>query len=284
MAYDDWNVALAPKVAGIKNIYHALQNHSTLDFLVAFSSVVAIHANPGQANYVAANNFLGSFVKSMRRKGFPASVIELGAVEDIGYVSRDEAILRACRQASATLLAERHVLQAVHDAILEAGSVTADEDYNMGRIITGLQPLDFNWMAKAATARDHRFAAFGQLGSSSANSQVPETDQVSGWIAAVDENPSILLEQSSTDFLIKEIGSLICTYLGEDTAELDVAAAGDITVDSLMTIEIHSWLRKRCRVEVPVVKLAKTKNVKKLTALVMQVLRDKYKLEQPAES
>ncbi|KAF7556647.1 hypothetical protein G7Z17_g1282 [Cylindrodendrum hubeiense] len=281
MTYDYWTSALAPKVEGIKNLYNALQTHE-LDFLVVFSSVIGVFSNPGQANYAAANSFLDTFVKSIRRTGFPACVIDLAAVGGIGHISQDEIILKRCRQFGTGLLTERDVLQAVESAILEAGSASADEDYNMGRIIAGLEP--FSQAIQTAFDSDRRFAALNQADSSLNDSHVAETDAINRWAATVDDNPDILLQQSAPDFLLKEIGRLIQTYSGEaDTVDLE-EAAGDMSVDSLMAIEIHSWLLKRFHVDVPSVTLAKAKNVRGLTAHVIKALRTKYKLEEPAQA
>lgn len=54
---DEFQSVLRPKVAGISNLYEATRALD-LDFLVSFSSIVAVTGNIGQADYCTANAFL----------------------------------------------------------------------------------------------------------------------------------------------------------------------------------------------------------------------------------
>ena len=61
-AHDDMRVMLSafePKAKGAWHL-HRLTEKIDLDFFVMFSSFTALIGNPGQANYVAANQFLDS--------------------------------------------------------------------------------------------------------------------------------------------------------------------------------------------------------------------------------
>jgi hypothetical protein len=82
----EWVNVLLPKVQGNWNLHQATQNDQ-LDFFVSFSSISGLIGQPGQANYAAANTFLDAFVRYRQSIGLPASVIDLGIVNDIGYVS-----------------------------------------------------------------------------------------------------------------------------------------------------------------------------------------------------
>ena len=105
MSFDNWTGATAAKVHGTWNLHNALKDQP-LDFFVLVGSIYGIHGNPGQANYAAASTFLDAFVQFRQNLGLPASVIDLGIMEDIGYVSQHPAILENLRRAGAQLIGE----------------------------------------------------------------------------------------------------------------------------------------------------------------------------------
>lgn len=57
---DDFEAVLRPKIDGTIALHEALANHP-LDFMALFSSSGSMIANPGQADYAAANRFLDAF-------------------------------------------------------------------------------------------------------------------------------------------------------------------------------------------------------------------------------
>jgi hypothetical protein len=87
MTYEDWTLAVGPKVTGAWNL-HNTSKQCDLDFFVLFSSLSGATGNPGQANYAAANTFLDAFVQYRHQQGLPASAIDLGLMGEIGFVSK----------------------------------------------------------------------------------------------------------------------------------------------------------------------------------------------------
>jgi NAD(P)-dependent dehydrogenase (short-subunit alcohol dehydrogenase family) len=91
MTYEEWTAAVAPKVQGTWNLHQATLS-CPLDFFVCFSSVSGVIGQPGQANYAAGNTFLDAFVQYRRSQNLPASSIDIGAMEDAGYLAENKAI------------------------------------------------------------------------------------------------------------------------------------------------------------------------------------------------
>jgi hypothetical protein len=91
-----------------------------LDFFVATSSIGGTFGNHGQANYAAANTFLDSFVQWHKSQGFAGSVLDVGVMADIGYVSDNAGIQDALRAAGTYALHEQEFLDAMHWAILKS--------------------------------------------------------------------------------------------------------------------------------------------------------------------
>jgi NADPH:quinone reductase-like Zn-dependent oxidoreductase len=100
MSLNSWQKATEAKVQGTWNLHNELREQP-LDFFVLLSSIYGIQGNPKQANYAAASTFLDAFVQFRQQHGLPASVIDLGVMEDIGFVSQHTAILDNLRRAGA---------------------------------------------------------------------------------------------------------------------------------------------------------------------------------------
>jgi hybrid polyketide synthase/nonribosomal peptide synthetase ACE1 len=88
MTIEQFNSVLAPKVEGSKNL-DALFSVDTLDFFVMFSSATCVTGNIGQSNYSVANMFMTSLARQRRKRGLAGSVINIGAILGVGYVTRE---------------------------------------------------------------------------------------------------------------------------------------------------------------------------------------------------
>ncbi|KAL8882951.1 MAG: hypothetical protein Q9198_000127 [Flavoplaca austrocitrina] len=86
MTLEDYQAALRPKVQGSINIHQALIEQP-LDFFIMLSSCVGIIGNSGQANYASACTFQDAFARYRSGLGMPTRSIDLGMIEDVGYVS-----------------------------------------------------------------------------------------------------------------------------------------------------------------------------------------------------
>lgn len=74
---------MVPKITGAWNL-HAATLKEDLDFFVLFSSIAAIHPQPGMGSYAAANAFLDAFAHYLRGLGRPAISVNWGGWDQIG--------------------------------------------------------------------------------------------------------------------------------------------------------------------------------------------------------
>ena len=87
---EDYQQVMMPRVKGAWNIHNALLGgHSDLDFFVVLSSATGILGNPGQSAYAASNSFLDAFARYRHKLNLPASSIDLGLVERVGYAAQN---------------------------------------------------------------------------------------------------------------------------------------------------------------------------------------------------
>ena len=89
MTHDDYHTAIHAKVKGTWNIHVAAQQEQKLplDFFSMLSSVSGVVGMKGQANYAAANAFLDAFAKYRQTQGLHANSINLGVIEEVGFIA-----------------------------------------------------------------------------------------------------------------------------------------------------------------------------------------------------
>jgi acyl carrier protein len=118
MSPDRFAPVLAPKVEGTWNL-HAATLGEKLDFFVLFSSIAAIHPQPGMGIYAAANAFLDGFAQYRRALGMPATAVNWGGWDQIGLarVAGTERSLEGYCQQGIRNLAASEALEALGEAI-----------------------------------------------------------------------------------------------------------------------------------------------------------------------
>ena len=94
MEAEQFKAALDPKVAGAWTLYEATKQQS-LDFMLFFSSVIALLGNKGQSNYTAGSTFKDAFAHYLKnRHGVPVKIINWGFWSGIGAVASKEYLQR----------------------------------------------------------------------------------------------------------------------------------------------------------------------------------------------
>jgi aryl carrier-like protein len=97
MTHDDYQTSIHAKVMGTWNLHQAAleEQKESLDFFTMLSSISSVVGNKGQANYAAANSFLDAFASFRLAHGLNANTVNLGVIEDVGYVAEQGGSLEA---------------------------------------------------------------------------------------------------------------------------------------------------------------------------------------------
>ncbi|KAI8168048.1 Polyketide synthase [Colletotrichum sp. SAR 10_70] len=280
LSLSQWQTATNPKIRGTWNLHRVLP--ADIDFFVLFGSMSGVHGYPGQANYAAANTFLDSFAQYRRGLGMPCSVVDLGGVEDVGYVSRTQDVEDAMRKAGAKLVSESEMLKGLQLAIATSRD-TGNED-NSGlnsQFVVGLDctiPID-DPSNRVVWKQDPRMVHYldnSEDAASSQNNSGPPG--LADYIVRLQGNPQELDSQSTVAHLSKEIAQRVFGFLmreidegGVDTS-LSPSALG---VDSLMTIEIRNWWKHTMGVDVSVLQLTSAQSFDQLGQLAVGQLKKK---------
>ena len=139
MTYETMQKVLRPKVLGCIHLDELFQDKS-LDFFILFSSLAAVSGNRGQSNYSASNLFLAATANQRRSKGLAGSVLHIGAVMGVGYVTREvsDVVFSAIRRAGFKWMSERGFHQCIAESII-AGRPLSDSN---PEIVTGLRMIN----------------------------------------------------------------------------------------------------------------------------------------------
>ncbi|RAL13732.1 type I polyketide synthase [Aspergillus homomorphus CBS 101889] len=299
MSLAEWAAATAPKVTGTWNLHEASRKHGALDFFVLFSSMCGIVGMPGQANYAAANSFMDAFVQYRHHHHLPASVIDIGAVENIGHVANNPQILDRSKWLEGAVMSQRELFQAITLAILSgsppgqnrsAGSSDLQEPVynNPAQIIAGFHnTAHFSEAVRNRAAfLDRRWATYSNeesTGQSSDNTCSDETQPgaaLQRFVSTLSLNDSRLDAPSTVEFLAKEIARWIFDLLlkpVQDESEIDlVRSLVDIGFDSLAAVELRSWWKAALGLEISVLEIMSSASLAALGEHAVKGLQAKF--------
>ncbi|KAF2747788.1 KR-domain-containing protein [Sporormia fimetaria CBS 119925] len=140
MEFEDLQIVTDVKAKGSMNLHQALTED--LDFFIMTSSLAYTSGNAGQANYNAANAFMTGLARYRRNMGLPASVVQLGLVAGVGYITRTSGDnshrpLKYYEDRGVYPISERDIQHIFAEAVL-ASPVESGRD---PEIITGIRPF-----------------------------------------------------------------------------------------------------------------------------------------------
>ncbi|OTB08290.1 hypothetical protein M426DRAFT_52354 [Hypoxylon sp. CI-4A] len=120
MTYDEYQTAIISKVAGTWNLHNISSELGlTIDFFTMLSSISGLIGQPAQANYAAANVFLDNFAYYRRGLGLKANSIDLGAIDDVGYMAEHSELIAALDTSAWTPINEALFQQIVQYSVMQ---------------------------------------------------------------------------------------------------------------------------------------------------------------------
>lgn len=289
MPHDSWKTATRPKVDGTWNLHKALLQQN-LDFFVIFGSISGSFGIAHQANYAAANTFQDAFVQYRHAQGLPASVLNIGAMADVGYVSQNQSVQDYFRAAGMPFLSEGDLFEALHLAVKqqlpedEIGSgatspgFTSTSQLALGIRATKLMDDPSN---RVLWKHDRRVDIYRNIESSRIESGEGSGDEGEGVLTTlmkeVRSNASVLDKPETLETLTHEIGINVYSFMLLPVEELDVSKSMmALGVDSLVVIEIRNWLSRTLEVETSTLEILNGGTIEILGRIVVQRLKEKY--------
>ena len=287
MSHDDWRGALNPKVQGTWNLHEVLSK-TNLQFFVLISSLSGMHGNWGQANYAAANTFLDSFVQFRHANGLPASVIDVGVIEDAGYVSETPSLLTQFQRWGTHTITEPAFLDSLRLAIKRSTPAPGLKDdprfVPSGQVVIGvgsttlLSDPNNNIIWKS----DARMSLYRNLENATDSAESTSNQDLKRFVDDAMARPSILSDEQSSIFLATEIGKRIFEFMLKPEDELDIKLSlTAIGVDSLISIEIRNWWKQSMGFEISVLEVLGCGSIEELGRKAAEGL--KIRAEKTAE-
>ncbi|KAH8668644.1 fatty acid synthase S-acetyltransferase [Xylariales sp. PMI_506] len=265
MSIDDYQSAIKPKVQASWNLHNCLPKD--LDFFILLSSVSNIIGNRGQTNYNAGNSFQDAVARHRVMNGLKGTSIDLGTILSVGYVAEgNPALLNHLRDSGIEPMREEELL-AILDQVCKPALTTGDQALLGAQICLGLQTPEMRiamraeepaWMSDPMFKHLHRIRT---LESST------ETDGKSANYAlhlAAAESIEV-----ATDILYEAIVSKLVNTLNITAEDIDpTKPLHSLGVDSLVGVELRTWVMTQLGANVAVFDIMEVSNVKALARLV----------------
>lgn len=285
MDLDSWDTAVRPKVEGTWNLHNLLPRD--MDFFVLFSSVCGMFGYYGQSNYASANTFLDSFVQYRQNLGLAASVIDIGPVDEIGFVSRTPATKGTLLASVETLLTEQNFLDTLQLAIAHSstkyspqrGSSSLGGYQNPSHIVQAPEcriPI-MDPKNGSMWKRDPRMAIYRNIQKASVVEGIEAGDHLKQFLSSMMSDPSKLDPKESAKTIAKEVGNCVSNFLMKGDEDIDLSSTlSAIGVDSLVAIEVRNWWKQNLGIDVSVLELMSGGSIEQLADLAAKRLKDKY--------
>ncbi|KAI0000734.1 hypothetical protein F4779DRAFT_635566 [Xylariaceae sp. FL0662B] len=248
---------LQPKVDGSINLDRVLGDQQ-LEFVVFFSSVVEISGNIGQANYTAANAFMSSLAAQRRKRGLAASVVKIGVILGVGFVTREmsESQENALRRSGLMWLSERDMRHIFAEGIV-ASRIHAPDD-GEADIICGLREVPMNSPYLPIWHNDPKF---GRLVVQELVSEAGDEGRENSNFTSLSFIKKSLTTAKTFEEAESSLGLALAAklrvVLQMDTQDekLLQLRTDEIGMDSLIAVEIRAWLMQHFEVNVSILKL-----------------------------
>ncbi|KAK3346922.1 hypothetical protein B0T25DRAFT_625126 [Lasiosphaeria hispida] len=257
MSLETLQRVMGPKTVGSKNLDIAFDSPD-LDFFIMTSSFAAIGGHGGQSNYAAANMYMNGLAASRRLRGLPASVLNIGVIYGLGFLHREkDALYVGLAREGYPPISERDI----HHMFLEAIAAGRPSSGQIVDITTGLRryPANHPTMHWHHDPRFSHYTYEDDEYESSATAGGERKKSLKEMLVFADTQLEVLLVLVSafTNHLEN-----ILHYSGQSITGEDRIV--DLGVDSLVAVEIRSWLWKNVAHDVAVMKILGAASIKML--------------------
>lgn len=262
-----------PKVEGSLHLNDLFQEN-TLDFFVFFSSISSVIGNYGQANYAAANTFMASLAEQRRRRGLAASIIDIGPIFGVGYISRatEGSIMgnMALQTAGFVRTSERDFHQLFGEAVL-AGRPGSGSHIELVSGVRRLNRRDKHQPVWRSWSRMNHFVNSREGADDLATTDTQTNIPIKAHLAEAETREQVygIIWDAFTQELSSQFQLKVSQF---SKAELGAIRFNHMGIDSLTAVEIRGWFMKTIEVHIPVLKILNGSSIGELVAIATETV------------
>ena len=259
MILDDYNASIRPKVQGTWNLHNRLPE--SLDFFILLSSAVGTIGNVSQAAYAAASTFQDAFASYRTSLGLPAISLDLGMINDIGYVAENDSVQQGLEKLGFEGVQEPELMAMLQYAI--ANPLRTPQSAN---IISGLGTYKKDDLRPAFA--DSRFSHFRRLGMHLARQNGTDPTGSETDIFHDSLRQAVSIEEAASkicDAIMEKMVSLLMIPREDISANKPMADCG---MDSLVAVQMRAWLMVATDATVSLLELMANVDIKALADMV----------------
>ena len=242
--------------AGGAWLLHQLTVNLDLDFMIFFSSISSLVGNAGQANYVAANNFLDQLAHYRHEKGLPATSINWGVFAETGIVARNDQLAKHLSHIGITPFTSEQATAALGLAVNHSDAQIGIMNVDWNRFVSLLTP-------GAGVGRFEQL-----LLADNDKAGVQSNAQLASYFgeASGDERLELILKA-----LVKSVAS---TMRIEQEQLKPSQSLRDLGLDSLMAVEIGVDFTAQTGLGIPPMEIASGPAIDALGKILLGILND----------
>ncbi|KAL5041185.1 hypothetical protein BDW71DRAFT_213267 [Aspergillus fruticulosus] len=279
MTYDEWSQALLPKVAGSRNLDRLLP--SGLDFFIMLSSVVGIHGSAGQANYAAGGTYQDALARARINRGERATVLDLGWMVSDGIIAESAFLTKTFETAGLMMPIDSAEYLSLLDYHCNPSN-TSSIDAQVCQLIVGLETpagltakgADIPSLLQRSTFRFMHAMGLNEAGGDdgSADAINPATRS---WSAAFASAATLT---AAREVVVEGLAHKLARALSVRPSEIDTARPlHSYGVDSLLAVELRSWIAKEFAADVAVFEIMGGTNFAAVASAVIGKSRNAQK-------
>ena len=263
-----------PKAQGALSLHHAVQ-HLDLDFFVMTSSISAMLGNTGQSNYSAANSILDALALQRCISHLAATSLVLPMVLDVGVVAENDAIETSLARKGLYGIDELEMLHGFEMAMSRPPSKNSDEMMD-SQIIMGMEARELA-RSISSTANvdaywynDARFCHVqAVIAADKGQSCGSDSNNLNTTIKEASSEGSEVIMAVIAEHIAKRMSNIL--MIPVDDFELDGPSLGSYGLDSMIGVEMRTWIFKEFGLDYPFQKLlAPTLTFKALAGVVAE--------------
>lgn len=273
MTLEDYQTAIHAKVQGTWNLHKASQElrQAPLDFFTMLASTSGIVGNKGQANYAAANTFLDAFASYRQSLGLRANTVDLGLIEDVGYVAEQDSTLevrfdkRQWTPINESMLRKILTYSILQQEIAPLNATSSTET------ITGIGfPLPQDGSELASESRfSYLFSTRGDNkdgGRDEGDGSDPLEQAIKQFhLLSKTDTELAALNQTCVEVVVGQFVKILRLETSPEVGRPLVAYG----LDSLSAVELRNWIRKKLGVELTTLDIT---NASSLIALADKIV------------